>query len=124
MKGVIKLLLAFLLGLLVISCEQIKSLSGRQQEQVVGGFSQQRKPSEEELALFSECVKTLTGAVYEPMNVATQIVAGVNYRFLCKGRQVQADGAKGRRFYAVITIHKPLPGQGEPHILSIQKQDR
>ena len=53
--------------------------------------------------------------------MATQVVAGTNYRFVCKARE---KGRRGKRFDAVIVIYKPLPGQGEPRITSIERSTR
>ena len=53
-----------------------------------------------------------------------QIVAGVNYRFLCKARRVDEGGKRGKRYYATIVVHKPLAGRGDLQILSIEKQSR
>ena len=69
-------------------------------------------------------VAKIADVKYEPINVATQIVAGTNYRFLCKGREVKADGKRGKKFYATIILHRPLPDRGEPRILSIERQTR
>ena len=103
-----------------VSCQRVKGLFSKE-EHLVGGYSEMRKPTAEELALFERATATLVGAEYKPMSVATQIVAGVNYRFLCKARKVDDAGKRGKRFYAVIVVHKPLVGQGEERILSIEK---
>jgi len=51
-------------------------------------------------------------------------VAGTNYRFLCKAREIKADGKRGKKFYAVVVLYRPLPGQGEPRVTSIERQKR
>ena len=104
-----------------MSCQRIKELLPQQEQQMVGGYSKLRKLSAEEVALFERAVSGLQGAEYKPVSVATQIVAGVNYRFLCKARSIDESGKRGKRFYAVIVVHKPLAGQGEERILSIEK---
>lgn len=71
-----------------------------------GAFTDQRDVTPEELTLFNE---TMTQPGYTPVSVSTQVVAGINYRFICKG----PDGD------CVVTIYKPLPGQGEPKVTSI-----
>ena len=90
-------------------------------EAVAGGYSKPRTPDADEKALFESLTQGLEGVTYKPLNVATQVVAGTNYRFLCQGRET---ARKGRKFDAVITIHKPLPGQGEPRVTSVERQRR
>ena len=104
MKAIYTLIAALLLSCACISCDRIFNSSP--EEAVVGGYSEQRKLSEEERALFD--------------NVAAD-VAGVNYRFLCIGKEQERGGKK---FYAVIVVHKPLPNAGEPRIISIERQSR
>ena len=87
--------------------------------EIVGGYSKPRTLSKEEKALFEEAVKGLEGVEYKPLNVATQVVAGTNYRFICRGRET---ARKGKRFDAVIVVYKPLPGQGEPRVTSVERQ--
>lgn len=108
------------------SCERVSEIFNAQkaQEGIVGGYSKPRNLTDTDVALFEQATAQLQGVEYKPMNVATQIVAGVNYRFLCKARRIDESGKKGKRFYAAIVVHKPLAGQGEPRILSIEKQSR
>lgn len=87
----------------------------------VGGYSKTRRLSDAEREMFTTVTSSIEGVEYSPMNVATQVVAGTNYRFLCKARETKGSH---KRFYAAIVIHQPLPGQGEPHLLSIQREER
>ena len=119
MKAIYTLIAALLLSCACISCDRIFNSSP--EEAVVGGYSEQRKLSDEERALFDNVVADVAGVKYTPINVSTQIVAGVNYRFLCKGKEQERGGKK---FYAVIVVHKPLPNAGEPRIISIERQSR
>lgn len=84
----------------------------------VGGYTRQRSLTADERQLFEQIVD-IDGTTYKPRSVATQVVAGTNYRFVCKAR----DDA-GKRFDAVIVIYKPLPGQGEPRVTSIERSAR
>lgn len=107
----------------IVSCDGLMD-SFREtfsKETVVGGYTKQRRLSDEEKLLFESVAQEVAGVKYTPMNVSTQVVAGTNYRFLCKGKSPERGGEK---FYAVITIHKPLPQQGEPRIISIERQVR
>ncbi len=71
--------------------------------------------------MFTSVTASIEGVEYKPMNVATQVVAGTNYRFLCKAKEMNGEGKK---YYAAIVIHLPLPGQGEPRLLSIEREER
>ena len=120
LTSLIVLLSALSLGF--TSCEKLREIGfGKEQQGVVGGYSAPHNLSDEELAIFEQATSGLQGVEYKPMNVATQIVAGVNYRFLCKGKEQERGGKK---FYAVIVVHKPLPNAGEPRIISIERQSR
>ena len=119
MKYFYILFLAAVLSCVCVSCDQTPNSSPK--EAVVGGYSEQRKLSDEERALFDSVAAEIAGVKYEPINVSTQIVAGVNYRFLCKGKEQER---RGKKFYAVIVVHKPLPNAGEPRIISIERQKR
>ena len=121
MKAIYTLIAALLLSCACISCDRIFNSSP--EEAVVGGYSEQRKLSDEERALFDNVAADVAGVKYTHINVSTQIVAGVNYRFLCKARRVDENGKKGKRFHAVIVVHKPL-SDGELRILSIEKQQK
>lgn len=123
--------LLMILTILALStlCNACDSLSGlfpgsTPQAQSVGGYTEARRLKDNEKELFDKYVARIGDVEYEAMNVATQVVAGVNYRFLCKGREVKADGSRGKKFYAVIVLHKPLPDRGEPRIISIERQKR
>lgn len=109
-----------LMVLLVLSLTLLASC-GRGGDTTVGGYTDPRRPTPEERALFAEAVASIDDTVYKPLNVATQVVAGTNYRFVCRARE---NRRRGKRFDAVIVIYKPLPGQGEPRITSIERSSR
>ena len=85
----------------------------------VGGYSESRRLTDREKELFDEYVARIGDVEYEAL-----IVAGTNYRFLCKAREIKADGKRGKKFYAVVVLYRPLPGQGEPRVTSIERQKR
>ena len=109
-----------LITILVLSLTLLASC-GRSSDPAVGGYTDPRRPTTEERALFEAAVASIDDTTYKPLNVATQVVAGTNYRFVCKARE---NGRRGKRFDAVIVIYKPLPGQGEPRIPSIERSTR
>lgn len=87
----------------------------------VGGYSKTRRLSDSERVMFESVTSSMEGVEYKPMNVATQVVSGTNYRFLCRAKE--RDG-RGKKYYAAIVIHLPLAGQGEPRVLSIEREER
>ena len=81
---------------------------------LVGGYTEQRKPNSEEKELFRHVMGD-RGRDMRPVSVSTQVVSGINYRFVCKCR------AKGRKQeFCVVTIYRPL--RGEPVLTSIDKR--
>ena len=83
---------------------------------LVGGYTGQREPSEEEMELF----RYVTGEgdmVFTPLSVSTQVVAGTNYRFWCRFQDNEHYG------HCWIVIFKPLPGRGEPRLSAIEYED-
>lgn len=95
-----------------------KTAKQPQKQMLAGGYTDQRTPTAEELTLFKTATAELDGVGYTPETVATQVVAGKNYRFICKA--VTAT-RKPQIYKAVVTIYQPLPGKGEPRITKIEK---
>ena len=83
-----------LITILVLSLTLLASC-GRSSDPAVGGYTDQRRPTAEERALFEATVASIDDTTYKPLNVATQVVAGTNYRFVCKARE---KGRRGKRF--------------------------
>lgn len=54
---------------------------------------------------FDEALKNLAGVHYTPLAVASQLVSGMNYRFLCDAQVVYPDAP---HYAALIQIYKPL----------------
>lgn len=70
--------------------------------------------SESDQAVFKEALSGLLGVSYTPLAVATQVVSGTNYCFLCKALPVYPN-AQG--FAAQVYVYKPL--QGGAHVTQI-----
>lgn len=87
--------------------ETVEAEAPAKPKPMCGAYSEQRKPTEEEVAMFNG---VMTEQGYTPNTVATQVVAGLNYRFYCTA----PDGAD-----CIVTIYKPL--QGAPSLSSISK---
>lgn len=89
-------------------------------EILCGGYSEVREPDMDEYQLFREVTDTVKGMTFTPLSVQTQVVAGTNYKFYCRFSDVTDEFNPG---HCYLTIYKPLPGQGEPTITSIDKVD-
>lgn len=109
---------AFLLAasaLVLAACGTSQNQNISNSQQICGGYTEQREPGDEEMELFRS-VTAGENATYTPLSVSTQVVAGTNYRFWCRYQDEKSSG------HCWITIFKPLPGQGEPKITSIEKE--
>lgn len=80
-------------------------------KELVGAFTDFRPLTHEDQVLFGNTQlenKSIKG--YKVLSVSTQVVAGINYRFLCEDEEGNVH---------VVIIYKPLPMQGDPRITSI-----
>ncbi len=66
--------------------------------------------------VFDTALKGWTGVGYTPLAFATQVVAGINYCFLCEGKVVVPGTPE---FAAMVYIYAPL--QGDPYITEISQ---
>ncbi len=98
----------YLVGALVwlVSCK-----SGTQPE-MLGEYGKLTEVTGEDRAVFSQAWKKQTKNLV-PQKVSRQVVAGMNYKYLCKD-------AAGREF--LVTIFQPLSGRGEPQLTAVEEQ--
>lgn len=75
-----------------------------------GGYSEDRTPDDEEIAIFEAVLAGQVGNTYETTLVATQVVAGVNYRFTATATPVVPDG---KPVDVYVYIYAPLTGDPE-----------
>lgn len=85
---------------------------------LVGAFGEQRDITEEEMEMFRSVTEGDSLNVYTPLSVSTQVVAGINYKFYCR---LSDESAEDNPSHCWLTIYKPLPGQGDPKVTSIEK---
>lgn len=85
---------------------------------MAGGWSPRHPLTEQELGVFEQAMKGLVGVRYTPLEVSSQVVSGMNYRFVCLAESVTLVP---KRYHAEIFIHQPLPGEGEPHVTEITR---
>ncbi|MBO4571703.1 MAG: family 43 glycosylhydrolase [Bacteroidales bacterium] len=84
--------------------------------QLPGGYSQPRAPYQEELEMFHRLTKN-SGLVLTPELVSTQVVAGLNYKFVCKCE----DATHRSVGKCQIVVYKPLSGDPEITEMSLLK---
>lgn len=90
--------------------------AGKTEEMLCGGFSNQRPLNGEDLKVFKAATKDYGYLNLRPMSVQTQVVAGTNYLFTC---EMQAFG--GAVETVQVKIFKPLPDQGDPQMIGVEK---
>lgn len=90
--------------------------TGKTDEMLMGGFSEQRPLTAEDSAVFAEATKDYAYLSLKPLSVSTQVVAGTNYLFVC---EMKAFG--GPAVQTNVKIFKPLPGRGAAELIVVEK---
>ena len=90
--------------------------TGKTDEMLMGGFSEQRPLTAEDSAVFTAATKDYAYLDLKPLSVSTQVVAGMNYLFVC---EMKAFG--GPATQTNVKIFKPLPDRGEPEMIVVEK---
>lgn len=89
----------------------LEDTAGPLAEQMVGAYSEPREIAPEELEMFKKATADLSELQLVPQNVATQVVAGINYKFFC-------DCKEGYNLSRCdVIVYKPL--SGEPSVTKI-----
>ena len=89
-----------------------QDIPGGDGEMLSGGWSaaDSMKITEQHLDMFKKAQETLTGAYYTPLALlSTQVVAGTNYRFLCRMDASVAE-LNATPYYAIVEIYEDLQG--------------
>ncbi|OJJ15043.1 hypothetical protein BKI52_39955 [marine bacterium AO1-C] len=87
-------------------------------ETVVGGWTTfSFEVSAEAAKVFNKATENWAGVNYTPLAVATQVVNGINYCFLCKGVLVTPEQSQ---MAALVYIHQPSGGQ-DPFITEVKQ---
>jgi len=97
--------------MLILKLDKFINYAKPQKETLCGGYTEQRELSDEDLSIFR---KVMGETPFTPISVATQVVAGLNYRFWCR----YDDGTENSPGHCFITIYQPL--QGELAISKVQ----
>lgn len=82
-------------------------------ENLVGGWTHYHALSPDDQEVFTIALTGFVGVKYVPTSVATQIVAGENFRYKCASSQPPA----GVIWESIVEIFQPL--KGKPHITGI-----
>lgn len=90
--------------------------AGKTDEMLMGGFTDQRALTAEDSAVFAAATKDYAYLKLVPLSVATQVVAGTNYLFVCT-----TSGFNRPPTETLVKIFKPLPGRGEPELIVMEK---
>lgn len=85
----------------------------------VGGWSPFESLTAEKKEIFSHGIEGLRGVDYQPLAVAHQVVAGMNYSFFCNA-QVVYPGAPS--YPAMVEMYRNL--EGHVAITHIQRVSR
>ena len=128
MRKIITLILTLLMIFTLVGCNSNKNEStvveeseqqevveepAKEEETIAGGFVEVEDGTltDELIELFNKALEGLLGAKYEPVElVATQVVAGTNYKFLANGTKTTNPITKGTYY---ITVYKDLEGNVE-----------
>ena len=113
---------ALALSLSLIGCgakpvaEDTPSEASPEATEVVGGYTASDEAptstlTDHEQEVFAAATKELVGVTYTPVStLATQVVAGTNYAFLCKGEVADAQGTTG---WYLMVVYENLSGEAE-----------
>lgn len=92
------------------------SISAEENETMVGAYSEERNLTPEDLDVFEKATADYAYLNLSPKSVMSQVVAGTNYVFLC-----EMKGPDGIPAEARVLIFAPLPGQGSPEMIRVDR---
>lgn len=84
-----------------------------------GGYTAFRAVTPADLDVFEKAMKPIMGVQYKPLSVATQVVAGINYKFVCDMIIISAEPFSAG--VAIVTIFESLDKSVEPRVTAIQR---
>ncbi len=93
----------------------LQALSAKEEE-MVGAYSESRALTHEDSTVFAEATADYAYLHLSPKSVKSQVVAGTNYVFLC-----EMKGPDGILAEARVLIFEPLPGQGLPEMIRVDR---
>ncbi len=87
------------------------------EEMQVGGYTPFRCVRTRELDNLRNVLRQWQEILFEPLIVATQVVHGTNY---CYIGNLAMESRRGLSQLVKIIMFVPLPGEGEPEIVSVE----
>lgn len=98
-------------------CEFVRNVrSGNPTDFAVGAFSENRSLTSDDSTVFAVATADYAYLHLVPKSVSSQIVAGTNYVFLC-----EMKGPDGVPSEARVLIFEPLPGEGSPEMIRVDR---
>ena len=110
------LLALLILVILLPGCTKKDINHNGEDDPMPGGYTGDRELTDEDWAIFNEAVD-LDGVSYTPTLVATQVVAGINYRFTTTATPVVPEPES---YTAYVYIFKPI-GDDPPELVDITR---
>ena len=90
--------------------------AGHSGQQLVGAYGEPRELDDHDREVFAKATEPYAYLHLNPVSVRTQVVAGINYLFEC-----ETTGPDGEASKAEVRIFAPLPGRGDPEVLSVER---
>lgn len=85
---------------------------------ISGGYTSLRAFDADEKNLFDQVICQIPGAQHIPLAVATQVVNGIKYAYLCVSKPFHPEAED---YNTLVIIYKPLPNVGKaPSLLEIK----
>ncbi|MGE4512790.1 hypothetical protein SAMN05421846_10417 [Chryseobacterium taeanense] len=86
-----------------------------QKPALVGGWTAFHPLTPEDWKVFEEAMHGFVGVKYTPLEVSTQVVNGMNYRYKCDASMPPSDVI----WQAIVEIYQPT--DGKPHVVAITR---
>lgn len=83
-------------------------------ENLAGGYIAFRQIAKEEIDMFNYVMKPILGVQHKPLAVATQVVSGTNYAYLCESTIVYPNSIP---YNTLVIINKPFPAENKPPMI-------
>lgn len=114
MKKLLALLLVAAVGIAIVLCScDDKEKTSKDDNKIVGGWTSPDSPvvTEEVKTALTNATAQMTGGTYEPVAyLGSQVVAGTNYRILCKFTPATPDAEAN---FAIVTVYEDPEGKAE-----------
>lgn len=114
MKKMIALMIALMMGITLVACDEGKTDKKVSDSDVIaGGWTLPESPvvTDEVKTVLAKATDGLAGATYEPVAyLGSQVVAGTNHRILCK---FTPSTKNAKTTYAIVTVYEDLEGKAE-----------